>query len=523
VRYQKPTNRPTLVWIFISLMIAIISLSCGLLEVKLESTGSNSTHRPVEGSPPANTPTITLDDRPINTTQAKKQLNPFGPWMVFVTGDGSHYAEIWAANPDGTAITQLADDAFIGGYRGDYLFPRISPNGRFIAYVKVVGPPLQAFLHVIDLSTRENNRTVQLYDETYLAESQEIKDVILFQANSLAWTPDGQTLAFIGAMEGGTADIYLHEPAERSVSHLGVIPGEAYLPVWSQDGTTLLYTATSEFHQGEGYSPYMFTPQGLWTLDRTTYENMPVPWPYGSQPEFIKYFPWFGSTFIFFGQGSPCEDANGCWLDTQSGERGNFPFPVIEYAISPQDGSLLATSFNTTLPSDSAGTYLFTPDNPSGRRVADFELDNLQWLAQAGVFTGQDTTVPELQSVFISPAGEVLKTLHWDQHPDYMEYSASPNGAHSTWYRNIDLFETGLWIGDNASQSLQPVTDFPVNEAIWSPDSQSVFFTVDEFNPLPGADNQGLYRVDQEGQHMEYLFPIPAENFISLLGFAGNQ
>ncbi|MEJ2759410.1 MAG: hypothetical protein P8046_13095, partial [Anaerolineales bacterium] len=379
MKNRKPTNKPTIWWVFISLMIAALSLSCGLLEVYIESTDSNSTHRPAEGSPPAATSTH-LNDRPINTTQVKTQLNAFGPWLVFVTGDGSHTAEIWAANPNGSAPTLLADDAFIGGYRGDYLFPQISPNGRFIAYIKVVGPPLQAFLQIIDLSTRENKRTVNLYDETYLGESQAIQDVILFQASSLAWSPDGQTLAFIGAMEGGTADIYLQEPAESTVSHLGVIPEEAYLPVWSQDGTTLLYTATNQFHQGEGYSPYMFTPQGLWTLDTTTNENMPIPWPYGSQPEFIKYFPWYGATYIFFGQGSPCEDANGCWLDTHSGDRGSFPFPIIEYAIAPQTGSLLATSFNTTLPSDSAGTYLFTPQNPSGSRIATFELDNLQWL-----------------------------------------------------------------------------------------------------------------------------------------------
>jgi hypothetical protein len=104
-----------------------------------------------------------------------------------------------------------------------------------------------------------------------------------------------------------------------------------------------------------------------------------------------------------------------------------------------------------------------------------------------------------------------------------MEYAASPNGAQTAWYRFIDQFETGLWLGENSAQTLQMVTGSPVDDVLWSPDSQRIFFTVDEFNPLPGDDTQGLYLVDKNGENLKFLFPIPTENFISLLGFAGNQ
>lgn len=508
--------------IFVGIVLAGLTLSCAELDISIE---------PNHPTPPADSQSTPSDSatpaqpRPTLTGTAAAQildhLSPEGPWLVFVTGDGSNTAAVWAANPDGSALTPLTDKAFIGGYRGNYLLPQISPNGQYLAYIEVTEGPMQAFLQIIDLATGVDKRTVNLYDSTYLGDSQEILDVLLYQASSLAWSPDGNTLAFIGAMEGGIANLYLHEPAESTVSQARQSGVEAYMPVWSADGSTVLYTSTRLFHEGEGFSPFMFAPEGLWALDGGTFNISDVPWPYGDQPAYIQYAPWYGSAYIFFGQGAPCETENGCWLDVRTGERGDFPFSFVEYAISPENNTLLAIYFNTTMPTDAAGTYLFTPQNPTGSQIGTFELDNLQWLPGAGVFTGQVTTVPALQSVQIAPDGTVERTLEWGGMPDYIEMAASPDGEQTAWYRFVDQYEVGLWLGQNRTQTLTQVSASKVHDALWTPDSQQLYFTIDDFNALPEDGTQGLYLVDKDGTNFQHLFPMPAENFIHLLGFAG--
>ncbi len=500
-----------------SLGMAAVTITCGVLEVKIEKTPQTA--------PPTNPAAILPTPDPSSDQQTiPKPLapDPVGPWLVFVIGNLGSPAQIWTANPDGSGMIVLADDAYVQGYRGNYLMPAISSNGQYLAYIEVREQPIRAFLHVINLETGENKIIVQLYDESEIGYSQEKLDVILYQASSLAWSPDGRALAFIGAMEGESADLYLHLPEESSVTRLSDGPGQAYMPVWSQDGKTILYTATSEFHRGEGFSPFMFTPDGLWALDLDTYTNKPIAWPFGEDPEFIKYAPWYGSTFTFFGNGAPCEDANGCWLDVLSGETGSFPFSIVKFAVSPENGGLLATSFNSTQPIDTAGAYLFTLESPGGTRLFESELESIQWLEQAGIFAAQVTTQPQLVALQINADGTIIETDQWPGSSQYVEMAASPDGQRTAWYRFIEEFETGLWLGSDQTQPLKQVHAGPVHDAIWTPDSQGLFFTVDEFNPPPLDNSQGLYRTDRDGSGKEFLFSIPPENYIVMLGFAGN-
>lgn len=503
----------------VALLVTAMTIACGVLEVGIENPDQPIRHN--EDLPPTLDPSSEQQENP-QSDQKQQFLNPNGPWLVFITGTMEDPAQIWAANPDGSGMTVLADDSYFGGIRGNYFTPQISPNGQFIAYIDVREEPLRAYLHVIDLTSGENKLVVMLYDESFLGYSQEILDAILYQAPSLAWSPDGQELAFIGAMEGGSADLYLHNPTESSVTRLNESPDQAYMPVWSQNGETILHTATSEFHRGEGYSPYLFTPDGLWSVDVDSYTSSPISWPFGDEPAFIKYSPWHGSRFIFFGNGSPCEDANGCWLDVRSGESGSFPFPIVEFTISPDNGELLAASFNTTMPSDTAGAYLFTLENPIGTRLFENELDNIQWLDQARVFAAQDVTQPRLASFQIDPDGIVTSLEQWDGNSVYARMAVSPDGQIIAWHHHITQYETGLWTGNVQDETLTKVFSGPVHDAIWSPDGLGLFFIVDEFNPTPGENIQGLYLLGRDKSEPEYLFSIPAENYISILGFAGN-
>ena len=516
----------------VGLVIVLVTISCGVLEVGLEE--NHLTPLPPEFTGDIPTPNPALNNQnnqqtgQINGQLVQKGENGLtvnGPWLVFMTGGDSHQTQIWAANKDGSNPIVLASNAFVVSTRKGYtnLKPAVSPNGNYLAYIEVEESPLRAYLRIVHLPSTENRRIVMLYDETVLGNSEDILDVILYQASSLAWSPDGQTLAFIGALEGGKAELFLHSPSEQSISQVSRTDFQMYMPVWSQDSQSILVTATSEFHLGEGFSPFMFTPDGLWAYNVKQATLEPIDWPFGDEPAYIQYAPWFGSTFHFSGNGSPCDTLNGCWLDILTGEKGNFPFPIGIYDISPQTGNMIATSFNPTMPSDEAGTYLFTPENRSGIRLFSDELLNIQWLERSGVFSARVSTVPELRLIQISYDGEVIKTLEWGVPGEYMELATSPDSSRAAWYRYVDAFNTGLWLGlqTNGKLELRQVYSGSVHDAIWTPSGESLFFVVDAFNPNP-AENQGLFMVDSDGGNLTQLFAIPPEDFLTVLGFIGN-
>ena len=58
----------------------------------------------------------------------------------------------------------------------------------------------------------------------------------------VAWQPgDGRLLAFIGASNGPTADLYLYDTQTREITQLTDGPSQAVLPVWSPDGQYILH------------------------------------------------------------------------------------------------------------------------------------------------------------------------------------------------------------------------------------------------------------------------------------------
>ncbi|MEJ2512384.1 MAG: hypothetical protein P8Y72_12395, partial [Anaerolineales bacterium] len=118
----------------IGLLITIMTISCGVLELRIEPAQQNrDLGAPDNQAPPLNPSSTQPADQ--QTGQQSEQearkgengLNPTGPWLVFITGENLQRNQIWAANPDGSDMIVLADDALISGTRAPWLMPQISP------------------------------------------------------------------------------------------------------------------------------------------------------------------------------------------------------------------------------------------------------------------------------------------------------------------------------------------------------------------------------------------------------------
>lgn len=72
--------------------------------------------------------------------------------------------------------------------------------------------------------------------------------------DSLEWSPDGKTLAFIGVQAGTSADLYTYSLGTGKIAHLSDGPAQAYGPHWSPDGQYIVNFGVTTFGTGAGYS-----------------------------------------------------------------------------------------------------------------------------------------------------------------------------------------------------------------------------------------------------------------------------
>ena len=79
---------------------------------------------------------------------------------------------------------------------------------------------------------------------------------------SLAWSTDGSTLAFIDRRDGESADVYLFNPVDLSVARVSEEAGHANDLHWSPNGTYLQYLSTNSFGTWGGSNM-----EALWVYD----------------------------------------------------------------------------------------------------------------------------------------------------------------------------------------------------------------------------------------------------------------
>lgn len=70
---------------------------------------------------------------------------------------------------------------------------------------------------------------------------------------SLAWSPDGTQLAFMGAKDGPSSDLYVYSLRNGDVIRLTDGPTQGIRPVWSPDGMWIVHAAVNSLGSGAGY------------------------------------------------------------------------------------------------------------------------------------------------------------------------------------------------------------------------------------------------------------------------------
>ena len=184
----------------------------------------------------------------------------------------SYAGDLWIAPRAGGDARRLTS------HPGDELFPKFSPDGKWVAFTgEYDGNP---DVYVISADGGEPRRL------TFHAS----RDIVL------GWTPDGKNILFrsdrISAPPARTTRLFLVSPQGGPAKVLPVPRGE--LTSFSPDGTKIAYLETSqEFRTWKRYRGGWSLPIAIYDLKNNTYEELP-------KTNGMDMFPmWNGNTIYF--------------------------------------------------------------------------------------------------------------------------------------------------------------------------------------------------------------------------------
>ncbi len=193
--------------------------------------------------------TLTGVETPVSNTA---ELTATGPWLLMETNQG-----LWAANSDGSGLTQLADVDYWDSY---YLHMAAQPGGNQVVLISPASPaPNDLQNMALNLLSLPDGTITKITDltspetEAYLEAENWDPLYTIRQSHSYAWSPDGTRLAFVGLMDGPSADVYLYDIASGDITRVSFDDDQDYWVSWSPDGNILLYFGTKAFGTGGGF------------------------------------------------------------------------------------------------------------------------------------------------------------------------------------------------------------------------------------------------------------------------------
>jgi hypothetical protein len=379
--------------------IALLFSSCGgkpaastsAIETGLPKTTSTPSHAdefilsPTPGA--ESSPTESLPEK----TVAPSGLNPAGPYAVFEGERG-----IWIANPDGSFPTRIAEQG--AGNGGLNLRDLISPRGDRIALtvtgetgvdrvtVEIPGGRVQSTARLIDITRRElrvNSMSPKAF--AYYA---------ITGFPNLAWQPgSGATLAYTGTTNGTNTDMFTVDLEWDKVRHIEQDPSQAVSPIWSPDGSHLLYFGV-EWVPPFGATYITFQPMaGFWAVQVSDNQRLPQTELKGS---FQNFLGWQDAThYLVFDTSETCVARNLRAVDVISGEETSISDVCLSQrpAFSPVNGALLISVDADCGCGLEEGVYLLTPPAMAPTRLLEKTALNLRWLPESGLFYAYPETL----------------------------------------------------------------------------------------------------------------------------------
>ncbi len=360
--------------IFLLLFLPILACSLFTIDTNTPKMDSPQTERP--GLPEPST----------STSTPPTGLNPTGPYVVFSGSDG-----IWITNPDGSFPTRLTDS---GPAAGD-LHQLISPSGDRLVFVAQNETGLD--LTEVKIPSGEVNIISRLLDITFdeVAGNPTSAKAIAYYAikdyDSLAWQPEsGQLLAFTGAMDGPSADLYLYNFSKTEITRLTDGPSQAIFPTWSPNGEYILHYGVSWTPPFGGAIVGYNRLDGVYAVRISDGEIIDQPEPIGERAAFDGW--WDDTQYIT--HDTDVVEPLGCYsVNLRTVDVDTLEIkPVMDYdfsggiTLSPLNSALLFSGTANCASSPGEGVYLLVPGDTGLQKLHDQSAYESSWLPESEVF-----------------------------------------------------------------------------------------------------------------------------------------
>ncbi|HQP09446.1 MAG TPA: hypothetical protein PLY85_10540 [Anaerolineaceae bacterium] len=370
-----------------SILILLVLIACNLPgeAEKTEEPGSlppaqdeETEGLPEETSTPA-IPTVTLEP---TSTPAPASLNHEGPYLMFSGGNG-----IWIANPDGSFLTQVTNVEL--GSRD--LRNAVSPDGKEMALVVETEEGIE--LRIISIPSGESKKVALLsslgMDDASMnpEESESAAALSILYYEAAAWSPgDGRHLAFVGAINGSSSDLYVYDTQTEEITQLTDGPSQAIIPIWSPDGRYIYHFGVSWVPPFGGALVGYTRMDGAFAVCLSDGEIIDQPKPKNTHFAFVD---WQDTThYIMYDADDACNSINLRSVDVETAKAT----PLMQYsfyfgaALSPENGALLFSGDSACTTSLGDGLYLLGKGDIEPIKLSDKKAYEVSWLPESKVF-----------------------------------------------------------------------------------------------------------------------------------------
>jgi len=195
-------------------------------------------------------------------------LNPSSPWPWLLVKAS---VGLWATNDDGSGLTLLTQgdnwasdleaavqpsgDQVVVLTSSDDGYPRLSEHHLALNLLSLPDGNLRKITDLTSPQT-EPGPSFTLGDANWEAVR------AIMEQSCYAWSPDGTKLAFIGVMDGPSADVYLFDTTTDQITRVSQDGAQNFNPSWSPDGNYLFYFGAETFGTGAGA-----TMSGAWAAN----------------------------------------------------------------------------------------------------------------------------------------------------------------------------------------------------------------------------------------------------------------
>lgn len=438
---------------------------------------------------------------PVSSIAAQQEthLSDSGPWLLYLaTAEGETLPYLWGINANGTGLTRLSDQPVVNFA----VHPHPQPNtgSHLVAYVGTAPDDLRRDLALYFLSLPDGGISDPIpltsAETGYLPDSTAPDGVntldiaaALAHTQSLAWSPDGQWLAFVGAMDGPSADLYSYQLANGTIRRLSDGPHHAYQLLWTPDASQIIHSANACFLCMGG--PFE-GGQGIWGAypdgsGLVTYEGADAP---------ARFVLWKDASHLLIDSGP----RNGCWSDARilniaDGSSEPIDFGCYGPVVYNDTGShaLLHAAGTSDLLSDGMGLYTVNIDRAEATYFGE-DFDEIWWDRYERRFM----SMGDQGLHAFTREGEMIMDFFHTSHarsPNHRFIARIDTAPREQW-------EGGLWLETDGGAPVH-LLDGGGLALEWSPDSQGFFFS-------QGAP--GLYLIVANTMKVLPLFNQPGLN-----------